>query len=206
MCDFFSKSPKAPFNFVLIFCSKLKFQKAQRVPPFEFFGNMRLFRNSHFSFFRKFFIISEGSPFQFFDILQQTGLSKSWKGPPFTISKPLHFLSFGYSADFRSSRLFNNCIDYFSEKDFFAKQTPRNSCGSVETIFLRNKHQGFSFLIILRCKFITRASWERVVKLKVLDLHRSYKVSRCHFLLPRAVFEILHNQFQKTPEVKIAIY
>ena len=33
---------------VLIFCSKLKCQKAQKVSPFTFFGTMRLFQSSHF--------------------------------------------------------------------------------------------------------------------------------------------------------------
>ena len=40
-------------------------------------------------------------PFNFFDILQQTGFSK---GPPFTILKTLRFLSLRYSADFRRYR------------------------------------------------------------------------------------------------------
>ena len=62
---------------------------------------MRLFQNSH-SFFvclSKFFLL------QLFDILKQTGFSKSRKGPPFTILKPLRFLSLRYSANFRCSRL-----------------------------------------------------------------------------------------------------
>ena len=46
----------------------------------------------------------------FFDILQQTGFSKSPKSPPFTILKTLRFLSLGYSADFRRSRLVNTCV------------------------------------------------------------------------------------------------
>ena len=48
----FLLSPNGPPSSFLIFCSKLKFQKAQRVSPFNFFGTMRL---SKFSFFfRKF--------------------------------------------------------------------------------------------------------------------------------------------------------
>ena len=46
-----------------------------------------------------------GPPFNLFDILQQTGFSKSPKGPPFTGLKTLRFLSLRYSADFRRSRL-----------------------------------------------------------------------------------------------------
>ena len=58
--------------------------KSPKGPPSLVFGTVRLFRNSHFSFFRKFF----QKKFRiflssiFFDILQQTGFSKSWKGPP----------------------------------------------------------------------------------------------------------------------------
>ena len=49
-----------------------------------FFGTVRLnfFRNCA-TFFRNFFV-SKGSPLNFFDILQQTGISKSRKGPPLT--------------------------------------------------------------------------------------------------------------------------
>ena len=43
--------------------------------------------------------------FKFFDYLQQTGFSKSSKGPPFTIVKTLRFLSLRYTADFRRCRL-----------------------------------------------------------------------------------------------------
>ena len=42
---------RVPLSSFLIFCSQLKFQKAQTVSPFKFFGTMRLFQNSHFSFF-----------------------------------------------------------------------------------------------------------------------------------------------------------
>ena len=51
---FLNVSKGFPSTF-LIFCSKLKFQKAQRVPLLVF-GTVRLFQNSHFSFFfEKFF-------------------------------------------------------------------------------------------------------------------------------------------------------
>ena len=62
---FVSKGPPSSF---LIFYSKLKFQKAQKVSPFKFFGTMRLAQNSYFSF-----------------------SSKNPKGPPFTFSKSLSF-------------------------------------------------------------------------------------------------------------------
>ena len=51
---FFCRQTVPPSSF-LILCSKLKFQKAQRVSPFYSFGTMRLFQNSHFSFFKIFF-------------------------------------------------------------------------------------------------------------------------------------------------------
>ena len=51
---------------------------------------------------RKF--VSKGSPFNF-DILQQTGFSKSPEGPPFTGLKSLRFLNLRYTADFRRPRL-----------------------------------------------------------------------------------------------------
>ena len=51
----------------------------------------------------------KGPPFNVFDILQQTGFSKSPKGPSFTILKTLRILSLRYSANFRRSYL----IRYF---------------------------------------------------------------------------------------------
>ena len=93
LCDFFSKffcRQRIPSSSFLIFRSKLKFQKAQRVSPFQFFGTMRLFQKSHFSFFFSkifpkkiiFFKCLQRVPLNFFDILQQTGFSKSRKGSP----------------------------------------------------------------------------------------------------------------------------
>ena len=83
LCDFFRifffRQTVPPSSF-LIFCSKLKFQKAQRAPlssfrhcetvsKFSFFVFSKVFSKK----FRIFFIFS----FNFFDILQQTGFSKS---------------------------------------------------------------------------------------------------------------------------------
>ena len=103
LCDFFSNflSPKGSPSSFLIFYSKLKFQKAQRVSPFKFFGTMRLAQNSCFSIFRffleYFFNVPKGSPLQkalpfgparYIRSLrrytpQQIGFSKKPKGPPF---------------------------------------------------------------------------------------------------------------------------
>ena len=55
-----------------------------------YFGTMRLFKILIFRFFSKIekkielFFVSKGSPFNLFDILQQTGFSKNPKGPAFT--------------------------------------------------------------------------------------------------------------------------
>ena len=53
----FLLSPNGPPSSFLIFCSKLKFQKAQRVSPFKFFGTMRLSKFSFFfeNFYKKIF-------------------------------------------------------------------------------------------------------------------------------------------------------
>ena len=73
----------------VIFCSKLKCQKAPRLSLFMYFGTMRRFKILIFRFFSKikkneFFLSSKGPPFNLFDILQQTGFSKNPKGPVFT--------------------------------------------------------------------------------------------------------------------------
>ena len=83
-----------------------------------FSSDHRSMRSGHFSYrttklldrqaethLRQIFLSPKGPPFEFYDILQQTGFSKSLKGPPFTILKTLRFLSLRYSADFRRSRL-----------------------------------------------------------------------------------------------------
>ena len=49
-----------------------------------FFGTVRLFQFfRHCATFFSNFFVAKGSPFKFFDILQQTEVSKSRKGPPF---------------------------------------------------------------------------------------------------------------------------
>ena len=63
--------------------------------------------------FGKFFNVSEGSLLHFFDILQQTGFSKSPKSPPSTILKTLRFLSLGYGANFRRPRLVSYCFQLY---------------------------------------------------------------------------------------------
>ena len=87
-----------------LFCSKLKFQKAQRI-AFKYFGTTKIF--GFFNFCSKFSKCLQRVLLHFFDILQQSGFSKSRKGPPFHILKTLRFLSLRYSADVRLPVLFD---------------------------------------------------------------------------------------------------
>ena len=77
--------PKGPPSSFLIFYCKMKFQKAQRVSPFKFFGTMRLAQNSYFSIFRffleYFFNFSKGSP-SFFKIFCNIIDIKQSQGSP----------------------------------------------------------------------------------------------------------------------------
>ena len=57
------------------------------------------------TFIEKFLMSPKGSYSFFFNVLQQTGFSKSPKNPPLTILKTLRFLSLRYSAVFRGTRL-----------------------------------------------------------------------------------------------------
>ena len=57
-----------------------------------FFGTVRLFQFfRHCATFFEIFLSPKSSPFKFFDILQQTGFSKSRNGPPFNKFKKLRF-------------------------------------------------------------------------------------------------------------------
>ena len=111
-CDFFEifLSPKGPPSSFLIFYSKLKFQKSQRVPlsifwhcetfpkieisPFNFLMicdrmDVEKPQRVPLSLFRHcetFFLSPKGPPFNFFDNLQQIGCLKIPKGPPFSFS------------------------------------------------------------------------------------------------------------------------
>ena len=86
--EFFSKnfqifllSPNGPPSSFFDILQQTEVSKSQKGPPSLVFGTVRLFQNSHFSFFRKFFQknfrIFLLSPSIFFDILQQSGFSKS---------------------------------------------------------------------------------------------------------------------------------
>ena len=71
---FFSVKNFPPFIF-LMFCDRIDVEKPQRVAPFSF--------SALWDFFSKIFFLSKGSPFNFFDILQQIGGLKIPKGHPF---------------------------------------------------------------------------------------------------------------------------
>ena len=112
LCDFriFLHSKGPTFKFFWYFAAN-KVSNSPKGLPFYVFRHYETIRNSHFSFFskvkkiRKFLSQRVRPPFNLFDILQQTGFSKSSKGPPFTGLKTLRFLSLRYSADFRRSHL-----------------------------------------------------------------------------------------------------
>ena len=59
-----------------IFNVRYKTGRNYRVPPLNFFRHCA-------TFFSNFLLSPNGPPFKFFDILQQTEVSKSPKGPPF---------------------------------------------------------------------------------------------------------------------------
>ena len=64
----------------LQFCNRIDIKKSQRVPLLHF-RHCDTVQKSHF--FRKLFNVSKWSPFNFFEILQQTGFSKRPKCPRF---------------------------------------------------------------------------------------------------------------------------
>ena len=121
--DFFSKfflSPKGlPFKFFDIL-QQTEVSKNPKGTPFLVFRHYEtVSKISFFVFFSKIFPksfiyflnVSKGSPLNFFDILQQTGFSKSRKGPPFNkLFSKCAFLSLRYSADFRRFRLVSGYI------------------------------------------------------------------------------------------------
>ena len=68
----------------LVFCHKLDFQKAQRIPSSTFFGTMKLLKILIFRFLSEKVLLSPKCPdFNFLDIVQQTGFSKKLKGSSF---------------------------------------------------------------------------------------------------------------------------
>ena len=90
LCDFFFDSfclQRVPPSSFFDILQQTKVPKVQSVSPFMYFGTMRLFKILIFCFFfrkksnKKInFFVSKG-PFNLFDILQQTGFSKS-PSPP----------------------------------------------------------------------------------------------------------------------------
>ena len=85
-----------PFVYSL-FSVRYKTGRDYRVPPLHFFSALC-------DFFSKTFLSLKGPPFKFFEILQQTEVSKSPKGPPFLV--------------FGTVRLFQNSYFSFVRKFF----------------------------------------------------------------------------------------
>ena len=84
-------------NFFLIFSNKMDVNKSRRDHLFTFFGSMRLFKIIISRFFRMLFIVSKGPPFNFFDILQQTGIKKKleyFRFKTFFFSEPARYIRF----------------------------------------------------------------------------------------------------------------
>ena len=79
---FFSKIigllQRAPLHWLRYFTTEWMLKNPK---GFTFLGTATLFKSSFFIFIEFFFQVSKGSPFNFFHILQQTGVSKSPKGP-----------------------------------------------------------------------------------------------------------------------------
>ena len=89
LCDFFSNfffAKRSPLQVFWYFAANWSFKKLKGSPLSSFRHCETV---SKFSFFVFSKVFSEKIPnffyflLQFFDILQQTGFSKSWKGPPF---------------------------------------------------------------------------------------------------------------------------
>ena len=84
--DFFSRSKGPTFKFFFDILQQTQVPKSPKGLPFHVFRHCETVQNTHFSFcfenLKKinFFVFKE-PPFNLFDILQQTGCSKSWKGP-----------------------------------------------------------------------------------------------------------------------------
>ena len=102
-----------------IFNVRYKTGRDYRVPPLNFFRNCA-------TFFSNFFLSPNGPPFKFFDILQQTEVSKSPKGPPFlvfrhceTVSKFSFFVfSKVFSKKFPNFFIVSNFFDILQQTGF----------------------------------------------------------------------------------------
>ena len=89
LCDFFEVfgfHQRVSPSFLSIFYKTMDVKKSQRVPPFTFCGTVTLFKNLYSIFFRKYFKISQGPPFNFF-----SDFAPNWS---FTKSKVSPFYNF----------------------------------------------------------------------------------------------------------------
>ena len=94
-----------------IFYVRYKTGRDYRVPPLKFFRHCA-------TFFSNFLLSPNGPPFKFFDILQQTEVSKSSKGSPFLVFR--HCETFKILI-FRFFEFFSKKVSNFS---FAAKRSP----------------------------------------------------------------------------------
>ena len=128
------RTPKGPpFIFYFFFKETYKTGRAQRVPPLDFFRNCA-------TFFRKFFNVPKGSPFEFLIFCNGMFVDKSRRVPTFTFfgtmrlllkkfffqkfqffskKSVLRFLSLRYGADFRRSRLVSSDYNPHTDRSTF---------------------------------------------------------------------------------------
>ena len=107
-------SPKIPPFIFLVFCNRTNVKKSQRVPPFRFFGTMRL-ENSHFLFLKNF-----------------SSLAKISKCPPFTVFGIVRFFkSNNFCLKIRFSQVWH-AISYFC---FFFKRPLFFLCEFFSNLF-----------------------------------------------------------------------
>ena len=64
--EVFCIAPEGPPSFVSIFCNTMDVKKSQRVPPFTFFGTVRLFKNLIKKFFWEIFSCLQRVPSSIF--------------------------------------------------------------------------------------------------------------------------------------------
>ena len=100
---------------------------------FYIFRHYEIVKNSHLSFFwkikknSKFFNVSEGSLLRFFLIFcNKLDFQKAQRVPPSTILRTLRFLSLGYGADFRRSRLVRSYSAKISKSRPFSLRNHNN--------------------------------------------------------------------------------
>ena len=93
-----------------IFNVRYKTGRNYRVPPLNFFRHCA-------TFFFEFSFVAKRSPFKFFDILQQTEVSKSPKGPPSLVFGTVRLFQNSHFSFFR--KFFQKNFRIFFVSNFF---------------------------------------------------------------------------------------